>query len=401
MDLILHIGTEKSGSSSFQSWAALNRTALRDQGVFFSQALGERNHLMPYVWALGDFGRDDGFARLGLHSAQDYAQFRDTLPRILADEVEQARAAGCHSYVISNEHLHSRMVTDDHLRRLHALLSPHFARLRILCVLRPQVDMGISLLSTAARGHSPVTSAALNNIRPANSYFNFETMNGRWSTVFGPDTLTYLPYRRGPGLIAHVCDLVSVDATQFTQAPRENTALDAHSFAIVNTLHHLQPQVQQALRPYLNPVLEQLPMTLALRPSRAQAEVVQARFSELNDRLIQRRPDLQPDDLTPDWSRYPETSSLAPLDVTAPHDAQLARTLQGLACQAALSELRLWLARADCAELQKRTHPFRQALAQARRARDRFLTLDGTLPQDLAEHLTARLAQGDTADFQA
>lgn len=252
--------------------------------------------------------------------------------------------------------------------------------------------MGLSLLSTAARGWSPITPAALDQIRPHNHYFNFEVLNGRWSAAFGPDNVTFIAYTRGKSVIDHVISRFGLDPDGFIAPPRTNSAFDVRTFAIVNTLAHLSADQQQALRPVLNPILDDLPVETPLRPGRAQAQDIQAQFAEQNARLIDRRTDLEPGDLDPDWSRFPETGNLDILDATAVYDDQTALLLHNMAQQMTLTDLRRTLSDTERLILEGRNKQAKRLLQAIERLSKRLQTFGWTRPAKMNERI-ARISK--------
>lgn len=383
MDLILHIGTEKTGSTSFQTWAQENRDALGQNGIWYSQSLGHRNHQKIYLWALGAFGPDDGFARLGIADQDGFLRFQRDVPEALAQEIETARAEGCRCFVISSEHCHSRLVKPEQVRRLRDMLAPMFNQIRVVCVLRPQLDMGVSLKSTAARVGHRVNATRLEEFRPHDLYYNFEMLNGRWSAAFGPQAMRYLPYNRGPDMIGWMQSEFDLDTSEFVDPPRTNTALDVRTMAIMNALTTLPPQQQEALRPVLIPFLDALPVKDRLRPGRDLAQKIQARFSVQNARLIDRRPDLDPGDLEPDWSRYPEDGNGDDLEQPAPHDGHMALLLVNLARHLTLTDLRRAVSEAERAAQAKHDTRSAKLTNTIHALRDRLGKFGGGVPEQL------------------
>lgn len=109
MKLLLHVGTEKTGTTSAQQWAANNRENLLKQGVFYSKILGPTNHMKIYLWALPPEKNDAGFFLIGLPTVHARRKFQAELPDLLASEVEEARRLGCYNLLISNENCHSHL----------------------------------------------------------------------------------------------------------------------------------------------------------------------------------------------------------------------------------------------------------------------------------------------------
>ena len=60
--LILHIGTEKTGTTSIQEFLAINRAALAEQGLHVPEFLGARSHRWAAYMA-ENADRVDGFSR--------------------------------------------------------------------------------------------------------------------------------------------------------------------------------------------------------------------------------------------------------------------------------------------------------------------------------------------------
>ena len=147
MKTLLHIGTEKTGSTSFQTWGAQNRDELARQGVWYSRELGDVNHVKAYLYATPIDAPDEGFGRIKANDPEARKAFQQELPAKLAAEFADARAMGCHTFVMSNEHCQSRLRDQDQVRRLHSLFAPHSDEIEVLCYLRPQIDMAVSLLS--------------------------------------------------------------------------------------------------------------------------------------------------------------------------------------------------------------------------------------------------------------
>ena len=71
MKLILHIGTEKTATTSTQRWFRENRDLLIEQGVYYSRVLGPETHRKLCLWALGENRKDEGFLNHDLKTERD------------------------------------------------------------------------------------------------------------------------------------------------------------------------------------------------------------------------------------------------------------------------------------------------------------------------------------------
>lgn len=365
MKLLLHIGTEKTGTTSLQHWGALNRPALIRQGVFYSKALGQVNHRKISLWALDPDTRDEGWDSYGLTTTAQRDHLRATLPGELADEVAQARKRGCHTFVISNEHCQSRLRTATSIQRLQAMLAPLFDEITILCSLRPQIDVAVSLASTLARGYQRVDRTRFLRIRAHNAYYNYEDLHQRWATGFGDQNLRFVPFRRQPDLVEHLTQLLNLDKTTLTPPARFNEALDVRVMAMVNVIiaaRETRPQdAGLATLPF-----DRLPCTEKLQPGLEIARRVQARFDKSNANLAARRPDVTAADLQPDWSKYEAPPNLGLLNQGAIFADPLSATLAIASQQVALAQIKQHLAEAERAIARKNLTEARKFLAQVR-----------------------------------
>ena len=341
MKLILHIGTEKTGSTSFQKWGGLNHEALAQNGVFYSQLLGRENHLKIYLWALAPDVADDGFVQVGLGSRAEQQVFRNTLPTQFAQEVQTARAKGCHTFLISNEHCHSRLKTVEDLERLHGFLSPHFDEIEILCSLRPQIDVAVSLSSTAARVGLNVTRKFFDQATVRNKYYNYQDLVDRWAGVFGAENITLLPFRRKPDMAGYLIKQLGLPAKALQVPERMNEALDIRAVALSNAVRAGQKQAPKEDPPSpIGMLLDLMRPGEKLQPGLELAQDVQARFTQMNAKFARQWPGIRPADLEPDWSKYDAPSNLDILDQACVFSAQLAELLS-------VYEQRLALARAQ------------------------------------------------------
>lgn len=372
MDLLLHIGTEKTGSSSFQAWAAHHRDALRANGICYSRTLGRTAHNDIALWIHDSFTGQRDQVRRGIENEDDWQTFKAALPRTLAREVAEARKAGCHSFVISCELLHSRMTHDAHVAAIHDLLAPLFDTMTVLCWLRPQIDMAVSHLSTISRTHKRVSRDSLLHVRPEAPYYNYDTLEQRWSAQFGADAIQLFPYQRGPGPRQLLLDRFGLDADAFPDLPRRNTARDIRTIQMANCA--ISPIFSEgpAAVDFMRGFLDDLPCTQPPDPGADLAHEKQAAFTDCNTRLVQRRSDLTMEDLTPDPDRYTGTGNLHLLDPNDPMAAHYADMLVLASRREAALDLRHKLLRAEAQLANGKQDDARRLLALAEKLSTRL-----------------------------
>ncbi len=318
MRLILHIGAEKTGTTTMQEWFCFRRPLLEQYGVYYPTSLGPDSHRLLAVFAMDPAEPDEEFPRLGLHTPEDHRRYCDALRAAFAHE--HAAHAHCHTWVISSEHLQSRLVLPEMIERVRAFLAPHFDDIDVVAHLRPQVDVAVSLVSTRTRGGEPFDVAWI--APPPEEervHFEYDQLIERWESVFGAEAVIVVPYRRKPDLMHVLIDWLGLEAVRPKQKRfRRNESMDWSGIALLNTLMRHDPSSLHEVYAHDWPTYEKLSIGIDA------AKRFQAAFEESNQRLIARRRELLPGDLTPDWSAYDKPSNVERLGEAEPFGAVLA-----------------------------------------------------------------------------
>ena len=131
----LHIGMEKTGTTSIQAMMAKNRAVLKEAGYCYSRSLGSQNHVNLVVYARDDDTSDNQRKRALSNTGLSLANLRAKIASELAEEASQN--AG-HKLLLSNEHLQSRLTNLREKKRLKALLAPLAGDIDIYLYLRRQ-----------------------------------------------------------------------------------------------------------------------------------------------------------------------------------------------------------------------------------------------------------------------
>ncbi len=230
MHLTLHIGTEKTGTTSIQNFLSINRALLGENGVIVPRSLGGTNQRLLAGIAMNDDHVDDLFQSAGLtddearHTAKAdwFSQFRREL---------DAKADGADMVLISSEHLHSRLSRDGEIERLHELLSPLFESITVVVYLREPIATAVSAYSTAVK-----YGAIGANIPPPDRPYFFNLVNHarttrRWSGVFGDDALRVRLFEPdallGGEAISDFIETAKLPQLNYAMPLRSNPSLDA------------------------------------------------------------------------------------------------------------------------------------------------------------------------------
>lgn len=184
MKLVVHIGTEKTGTSSIQEFLYNNQERLSEKGYYFSQIAGQRNNVKIPL-ACMRISRDDPFFR---NNKVNTEEERKVFSKSVADEFSEEirHLKGIHTVIISSEHFHSLLVCQDEVEKFKETFCSHFDDVSIICYLREQVSVCVSHYSTVIKsGLSPELNEFVSRCTPENPYYNYLELLNRWSFVFG------------------------------------------------------------------------------------------------------------------------------------------------------------------------------------------------------------------------
>ena len=150
--LVLHIGTEKTGTTSIQHFLHANREGLARDGWLLPLSLGEPDQRRLAVICNDETFTDAYMRRNALVTPEARATACARWTTAFEREIQASAAP---NVVISSEHLSSRLFTDSEMERLRNFLTPWFDPIDVVVVLRDPVDAALSLLSTQVQVGDP------------------------------------------------------------------------------------------------------------------------------------------------------------------------------------------------------------------------------------------------------
>ena len=244
MKCIVHIGTEKTGTTILQKWLYSNQSDLSAEGIYLSDIIGKPNNRFLPAFFMRQL---DGWVKhAGIQNLEEKAaHFKDFLSKF-SEEIEEA-AKTHETFVITSEHFHSRLTSEVEIGDLYNFLTQNFEEVEIVCYFRSQFDLAVSLYSTALKVHSVASLESFVDLAsPERYYYNYAQIADLWSGVFGRDRCNFRIYDRDQfvegdirkDLISVVAPSLSFDALDYgvSSANEALSVLQAAAFRAVNGL---------------------------------------------------------------------------------------------------------------------------------------------------------------------
>lgn len=294
---VLHIGTEKTGSTSIQSFMEANRERLLQAGYLVPRCLGVPNH-MGITLACGSSRNVADLRRHLLRDGESLDAYRARIAGELAAEIEASVAQGATTLLVSNEHLHSRIRTEDEARCVVEFLSPHVERIEGLLYLRRQDRLAVSLHSTRLKVDSGTRAEIFPSDPAALQYYDYLGLVRRWREVLGGDNLRVRRFDRahllGGDALTDYLAIVgmqadSLDGWKLPKAMNESLAPEAQAFleAFNRRVPRYVDGKANPLRGSIVGILEQRFPGSGPGVARDQAIAFYQRFRENNRRLAE------------------------------------------------------------------------------------------------------------------
>ncbi len=176
----LHIGTEKTGTTTIQHFLHANRLLLAKQGFDIPNLHKDKSQFWLPLLAYDDSNVDNMVLSYNLTAPTEVKLFKEQTHLALSKLVA---GSSCKSFIFSSEYLSSRLKTKAHLTRLKEVLEPLFGDIVVIVYLRQPLAAALSLFSTAIQAgntnllFSPAASANV-------SICNHKKMLSLWESIF-------------------------------------------------------------------------------------------------------------------------------------------------------------------------------------------------------------------------
>lgn len=231
---IIHIGTEKTGSSSIQDFLRTNSDSLREAGVATLSSTGNLDDRNLVTCSMNPYLVDDHVSLLGIEDLSERTQWRGEFRKQFLQECDEV-GDSCDTLLLTSEHFHSRLSSSEEVAALFDLLSDVCSEFKVIVYLRRQDRMASSLASTYFKtglsGGIPGYRDHLRRLVTNSHYFDYLHLLSIWSDVFSEQSIIPRLYNKDK---FHENDLLSdftkaagipVEKLAVTQAERNNVSL--------------------------------------------------------------------------------------------------------------------------------------------------------------------------------
>ncbi len=250
MHVFLHIGTEKTGTTSIQQFLYENRQVFRNAGTMIPASLGRGNHRKFPAMFLAEDHVDDFLSALNLHDPQKRQNAVIRWKQVFLAELAHHRPD---KVIISSEHLHSRLRDPREIRALARFLRRLFSSITIVLYIRDPLATAVSLYSTAIKAGNTLNAPP----PPSDPYWN-ATVNHRqtietWGAAFGLETLRIRLFEtarfRENSLLSDFMHACNEPAQGYSIPEPANKTLDQLGLALLARVNRLIPATLPDNRP--------------------------------------------------------------------------------------------------------------------------------------------------------
>jgi hypothetical protein len=290
--VFLHVGLEKTGTTTLQVTMALNRRLLERYGYFFPTTLegSPSNHIGLALCAANPEAATDLRQYAGLTSGAAYAAFLQRYPRQIAEALTQS---GCHSAILSNEHCSSRLFTIAEIAKLRDIITPLARECRAIIYLRRQDELVASHYSNSVKAGATHEFYYPNGIQ----WLDYLRVLDMWAQVFGKENLTIRIFEpeqlRDGDLVADFFSTIGfAHYSQLVRPENQNRSLDIHTVEFLRRLNaHLPTCSDIGIsrdRGSINEALAAITTRERLRPSAEAATTFLDQFAVSNAEVARR-----------------------------------------------------------------------------------------------------------------
>lgn len=289
-DLILHIGINKTGSTSIQKVMALRRREIAAQDMFYPRTPGYEKHVLLATAAATRPEREGGRVWKFSSPAVRLAKFRTEFEAEM-----RAMPASVTRVILSAEQFSFVLKDVPAIQNLHDLVAPYVDSITVVPYLRRPDQHLTSLYSEMIRW-GDARAPGLDGLRlPAGHGYDYDRLLDRWASVFGEASMKPQIFERRPGekfdVVQHFLDLCGLKLKIPTKKNAANEALSLHAQLVLvelaRQINHGGKHANVASNKWRT-LVEAAAAVLPGKgwvPGRAEAEAFNARYADNFERV--------------------------------------------------------------------------------------------------------------------
>lgn len=289
----LHIGLEKTGTTSIQDFFDLNMAQFAEDGVFLPRSLGRKNHKKLAAYAFEAGSRDIAVTSNGIGPEEgDMAAFRERLEAAFDEDVETTVADRIG--IISSEDL-SRLYKPSEVRRAVDFVRRYCDDLKVVVFMRRQDLLASSRHYSLVLGGGNPTRVLPGADESDQRYYDYHATMMPWIEIVGKQNILLQRFPENP--TKEKFDSVSVFASllglkltnSYKRGDNQHISYDAVNQILIQTYTGIygsyDPEGITRLMAHIAPYNDK---TLAHIPGAGQARNFYERFAPGNAALLER-----------------------------------------------------------------------------------------------------------------
>lgn len=258
---IVHIGLNKTGSTSIQAWLDMNREALRRQGIWTDSLAphGGPELTTAVGWAMYGHSNRRNYVPRGWQKQAYRIHDRTDLDTKLAAFLHRVEAGfpppGEGTYVTSSEHIGAALKNVSEIQKLHDWFAERFDRVRYVVYIREQADWLASAYVQAVRSGS---GDSLEQFVETRGQQDYDELVGKWAGIAGDENVDVR--------IFHRARMVEGDLlADFASAIDANLRTTARPRRLNDSMPPYQLRLMRGLNRATWPLIEKTPLVTVQR----------------------------------------------------------------------------------------------------------------------------------------
>ncbi|GAC29764.1 hypothetical protein [Brumicola pallidula] len=254
MELFLHIGSHKAGSTSIQSFLEKNSKTLEESACAVPDFLNYKNNWQLAAWAGYPKNAHYYTDILCSHSKEDLKIHAEQFGKVVKTYLEEKKRSGnINKLIISSEALYSQCSSPAAIQKIAELTMPFFEKITLIFYYRKQTKLVKSVYAQLVKGPSLTTSSYnefISTIYDDKIYNYFATVD-QWAQVFGNRNIEISEISRetnltGKRLIEDFLEKIKEPNKSYTLTIASNTKNQSPNFRTLNILRYINMLVSRS-----------------------------------------------------------------------------------------------------------------------------------------------------------